>query len=221
MKKLLLLIIAIGFLFGCAGERVRTVQDDNIFYSSSTPKIRIKINPDFKFKEGTDEHETGFSLGHGEMSSTQKLSNYLFIDHISGKPRAIKIEIIEIVEHRWEFKPNIFGEKDPFKKGIVKIQGKDYQYCIYAVNTPDGFQLIKGIGKLVGGQGKAIFIIYYYENVTGDWSNFNMLTSEQNKQLDEFIEDSEKDIQILDYKAPTYTPSKGKWGALSFTNHRG
>jgi len=203
MKKLLLLIIAIGFLFGCAGERVRTVQDDNIFYSSSTPKIRIKINPDFNFKEEKDEQKSGFSLGNGDKSSTTKLSSYLFIDHISGKRRAIEIRMIEIVEHRWEFRPNIFTQKDPFKKGIVKIQGKDYQYCIFSVNAPDGSYLIKGIGKLVGGQGKAIFKIYYYEYVTGDWSNFNILTSEQNKQLDEFIEDSEKDIQILDYQAPT------------------
>ena len=207
MKKLLLLIIAIGFLFGCAGERVRTVQDDNIFYSSSTPKMRIKINPDFKLKEETDEHETGFSLGNGDKSSTTKLSSYLFIDHISGKPRAIGIKIEEIVEHRWEFRPNIFTQKDPFKKGIVKIQGKDYQYCIFAVNTPDGSYLIKGIGKLVGGQGKAIFKIYYYEYVTGDWSNFNMLTSEQKKQLDEFIEDSEKDFTFLDYQDPTSATS--------------
>ncbi|MDC3237266.1 hypothetical protein OAT93_00880 [bacterium] len=218
MKKLLLLIIAISFLFGCAGERVRTVQDDNIFYSSSTPKMRIKINPDFKLKEETDEHETGFSLGNGDKSSTTKLSSYLFIDHISGKLRAIGIEIEEIVEHRWEFEPNIFRLKDPFKKGIVKIQGKDYQYCIFAVNTPDGFVLIKGIGKLVGGHGKAMFKIYYYGYVTGDWSNFNMLTSEQNKQLDEFIEDSDKDFTFLDYQAPTSATSNPERSTVSLSN---
>lgn len=218
MKKLLLLIIAIGFLFGCAGERVRTVQDDNIFYSSSTPKMRIKINPDFKLKEETDTQESGFSLGNGDKSSTTKLSSYLFIDHISGKLRAIGIEIEEIVEHRWEFEPNIFRQKDPFKKGIVKIQGKDYQYCIFAVNTPDGFYLIKGVGKLVGGHGKAMFKIYYYEYVTGDWSNFNMLTSEQNKQLDEFIEDSDKDFTFLDYQAPTSATSNIKRSTVSLSN---
>ena len=218
MKKLLLLVIAIGFLFGCAGERVRTVQDDNIFYSSSTPKMRIKINPDFKLKEETDKQESGFSLGNGDKSSTTKLSSYLFIDHISGKPRAIGIEIIEIVEHRWTFNPTIFKQKDPFKKGIVKIQGKDYQYCIYAVNTPDGSYLIKGIGKLVGGQGKAIFIVSYYEYVTGDWSNFNMLTSEQKKQLDEFIEDSDKDIAFLDYQAPTSVTSNIESSTVSLSN---
>jgi hypothetical protein len=201
MKKLLLLIIAIGFLFGCAGERIRTVQDDNIFYSSSTPKIRIKINPDFKSENVTDDAHTGFSLGNGEKSSSQKVSKYLFIDKISGKPRAIQIMMIEMVTEWWTFKPNIFTQKDPFRKGIVKIQGKDYQYCIYAVNTPDGFQLIKGIGKLVGGRDRAMFIIYHYEYVTGDWSNYNVLTSEQKKQLDEFIEDSDKDIQILENRS--------------------
>jgi hypothetical protein len=207
MKKLLLLIIAIGFLFGCAGERIRTVQDDNIFYSSSRPKIRVKINPDFKFNKESDENKMGFGAFSGEKSSNRRHSKFSFIDHISGKPRGIEIQIVEMVSPNWYFKPNIFQEENPFKKGIVKIQGKDYQYCIFAVNTPDNFLLIKGTGKLVGGQSNAIFIIYYLEEVTGDWSDFNLLTSEQKKQLDEFIEDSEKDFTILDYQDPTSATS--------------
>jgi hypothetical protein len=39
------------------------------------------------------------------------------------------------------------------------------------------------------------------ENLTGDWSIFNVLISEQKKQLDEFIKDSEKDTQILENRS--------------------
>jgi hypothetical protein len=34
--------------------------------------------------------------------------------------------------------------------------------------------------------------------VTGDWSNIDLLTADQQRQLNEFIEDSERDIQILE-----------------------
>ena len=221
MKKLLLLIIAIGFLFGCAGQRIRTVEDDNIFYSNSTPKIRIKINPYFKFNKETGDYQSSFNLDYGEKSSNRKVAKFLFIDQISGKSRVIEIMIVELVAPNWQFKPNIFPIKDPFSKGTVKMQGQDYQYCIFADRTPDDILLIKGVGKLVGGRGNAIIVIYYIEQVTGDWSNFNRLTSKQKKQLEEFIEDSENGYKILEYKAPTSTPSKGKWGALSFTSHRG
>ena len=208
MKKLLLLIIAIGFLFGCAGkERIRTVQDDNIFISNSTPKIRTKINSDFKFNKETGDYQSNFNPDYGEKSSNRKVAKFLFIDQISGKGRAIEIVIVELMSPNWEFKPNIFPVKDPFSKGTVKMQGQNYQYCIFAEKTPDDILLIKGIGKLVSGRGNAMIVIYYIEQVTGDWSNFNMLTSEQKKQLDEFIKDSEKNIQILEYKAPTSTTS--------------
>jgi hypothetical protein len=198
MKKFLLLIIAISFLFGCAGERIRTVQDDNIFYSSSTPKIRIKINPDFKLKDETDSHESSFGSYGGESSSTIKVEKFLFIDRVSGKPRWVEIVIQEILTRRWSYNPNIFKPKNQFYAGKLKIQGNTYQYCTFAVKNPNNYLLINGIGRLVGGNSNAMIVIYYLEQATGEWSDFNMLTSEQKKQLDEFIKDSEKDIQILE-----------------------
>jgi hypothetical protein len=205
MKKLILLIIAIGFLFGCAGlERIRTVQDDNIFYSSSTPKIRIKINPDFKFENETDSHERGYGFDSGERSSNIKVDKFLFIERVSGKHRGVEIKIQELLTRNWFFTPDIFKPKNQFYAGKLKIQGNTYQYCTFAVKSSNNYLLINGIGRLIGGNNNAMIIIYYLEQATGDWSNFNMLTSEQKKQLDEFIEDSEKDIQILE-NLSTYT----------------
>ena len=199
------IIVCILWAFGCAGERVRTVQDDNIFYSSSTPKIRIKINPDFKLEDETGNQERGFfGETSGERSSTVEADNFRFIDRVSGKHRGVEIVIQELLTRNWSFNPNIFTPKNQFYAGKLKIQGNTYQYSTFAVKNPNNYLLINGIGRLVGGNNNAMIEIYYYEIVTGDWSDFNLLTSEQKKQLDEFIKDSEKDIQILE-NLSTYT----------------
>ena len=222
MKTLILLIIVIGLLFGCAGsEKIRTVQDDNIFYSSSTPKIRIRINPNFKYDKETVHRDTGFSVGYGEKSSNRKITKFLFLDRVSGKRRGMEIVIVELLLPRWYFKPITCKMKNRLDSGQIKLQGKNYRYCTFIFVKNKKFVLVKRISRLVGGNSNAMIGIDYFEHVTGDWSNTNMLTAEQNKQLNEFVEDSKRDLQILEYKAPTSTPSKGKWGELSFTSHRG
>ena len=151
-----------------------------------------------------------FGLASGERSSTVEVDNFRFIDRVSGKHRGVEIVIQELLTRNWSFNPNIFTPKNQFYVGKLKIQGNTYQYCTFAVKNPNNYLLINGIGRLVGGNNNAMIEIYYYEIVTGDWSDFNLLTSEQKKQLDEFIKDSEKDIQILEYKAPTSTISNPK-----------
>jgi hypothetical protein len=193
------IIVCILLIFGCAGsERVRTVQDDNIFYSSSTPKIRIKINSDFKLDKETDNLDTGFSTGYGEKSSTQKITKFLLIDRVSGKRRGVEIVIVELTSPGWSFNPKIFKPKNQFDSGKIKIQGNNYQYCTYAVRKPNNYLLVKGMGRIVGAKGNAMILIYYLEQATGDWSNKARLITEQIKQLNEFIEDSKRDIQILE-----------------------
>lgn len=204
------IIVCILWTFGCAGERVRTVQDDNIFYSSSTPKIRIKINPDFKLDKETDNQDAGFSTGYGEKTSNRKTTKFLFIDRVSGKRRGVEIVITELLAHGWSFSANIFKSENPFDSGRIKIQGCNYQYCTFAVRQPKNYLLVKGIGRIVGGNSNAMIVIYYFEQSTGDWSNKSTLTPENKKQLNEFVEASNRDIQILEYKAPTATISNQK-----------
>jgi hypothetical protein len=202
MKRLYLIyfvIMCFFIIFGCAGhDKIRTVQENNIFYSSSTPSTKIKINPDFKLHKETDDQHSGFSSGFGEKSSSQDISKFLFIDKISGKRRAVEIIIAEMVTPNWTFKSNIFTVKDPFDSGNVTIQGENYQYCTHVIINPNNSLLIKDIGRLVGARSRAMIIIRYLEQVTGDWTNLALLSSEQRKQLDVFIEDSGNDIQILE-----------------------
>ena len=193
------IVVCILLIFGCAGpERVRTVQDDNIFYSSSNPNIRIKINPDFKFNKETDNRDSGFSSGYGEKSSNRKVTRFLFIDRVSGKRRGVEIVIAELLSPRWSFSANIFSPKNNYDSGRIKIQGNNYQYCTFVVRQPNNYLLIRGIGRIVGANNNVSIVIYYLEQATGDWSNINLLTAEQKKQLNELIEDSKRDIEILE-----------------------
>jgi hypothetical protein len=58
--------------------------------------------------------------------------------------------------------------------------------------------LIRGVGRLVGANKNAMIVIYYVEPVGGDWSNSELLTTDQKTRINTFIEDSQKDIQFLE-----------------------
>lgn len=184
---------------GCGMAKTeRTVQDDNIFYSSNRPTIRIKINPDFKLKENTDDQGSGFTEEFGEKSSNVKINHFFFKNRISGKPRAVIITIQELTTPGWFFRPELFDEKNEFDSGKTKIQGKTYRYCTFAVARPNNNLLVRAIGRISGTDKNCMIKIVYLEEVTGDWSNIDLLTADQQRQLNEFLEDSKKDIQILE-----------------------
>lgn len=196
----ILLSVCILMFFGCAGVKTeRTVQDDNIFYSSNKPKIKIKINPDFELhSESGDYDSSRFTPGlGGKMSGVQSYS-YLFVDRVSGKPRAAEILIKELVTQNWYFQPELFKMGNSIPSKDIKIKGKNYQCCTYAIQRPDDFLLVQGMGRIVGGRGNAMIAIFYYEQVTGDWSDINKLTASQQKILYNFLEASKKDIQIIE-----------------------
>jgi hypothetical protein len=184
---------------GCAGTKVeRTVQDDNIFYSSNRPKIRIKINPDFRFQEEKDEKDFGSNELSGERTTNVKINKFFFQNRISGKSRMVIITIQELTTPTWYFQPKIFDVENEFDSGKIKIQGKTYQYCIFAVARPNNDLLVRAIGRISGTDNNCMIKIVYLEQVTGDWSNIDLLTADQQRKLNEFTEDSKRDIQIIE-----------------------
>jgi hypothetical protein len=190
------MIVCLLIIFSCAGlERVRAIQDDYIFYSSYQPKIKIKINTDFKHVEEKEESALGFDLGGSDKISNVKMETYLF----SNTPltKRILIEFQEMISSRWEFRGNLFTVNNELNSGTVEINRIKYQYCVYVINQPSGNLLVKSLGRMAGANNNAFIKIHYIGKVTGDWSNINNLNSEQNKQLLEFIDASKKDIQIL------------------------
>ena len=192
-------IASFFIILGCGGSKIeRTVLDDNIFYSSNRPKIRIKINSDFRFEEGKAEKDFGSSDLSGERTTNVKINKYFFKDRISGKPREVIITIQELTTPTWYFQPNIFNAENEFDSGKIKIQGKTYQYCIFAVARPNNDLLVRAIGRISGTDNNCMIKIVYLEQVTGDWSNIDLLTADQQRKLNEFSEDSKRDIQIIE-----------------------
>ena len=186
-------------ILGCGGSRIeRTVQDDNIFYSSNRPKVRIKINPDFMFVGEKDEKGLASNELSAASGSTVKVNNYFFQDRISGKPRSVIITIQELTTPTWYFQPKIFDAENEFDSGKTKIQGKTYQYCIFAVPRSNNDLLVRAIGRISGTDNNCMIKIVYLEQVTGDWSNIDLLTADQQRKLNEFTEDSKRDIQIIE-----------------------
>jgi len=192
-------VVSLLLAYGCAGTNtIRTVEDENIFYSSYNPKIRIKIDSDFTFNKKTDVGDTGFSAGMGEKSANVKVNKFLFLDRSSGKNRAVEIVLKELVSPKWSFKPVIFNINNHFDSGSEKIQGRNYQHCTFAVKRKNDYVLIRGLGRLVGANKNAMIVIYYVEPVGGDWSNSELLTTDQKARINTFIENSQKDIQFLE-----------------------
>ena len=59
------------------------------------------------------------------------------------------------------------------------------------------YNIVRGYGRRVGTNDNAMIRIYYLERVAGDWSNLKMLNPQQKRYLNDFIEASKKDIEIL------------------------
>lgn len=191
-------IVSVLIAYGCAGSNtIRTVEDENTFYSSHKPKIRIKINPDFKFNKETDKGDSQFGTGMGEKSANFKINKFLFVDRSSGNNRGVEIILKELVSPKFFFKPGLFKINNSFNSGTIKIHGQKYEHCTYAVKRKSDYLLIRGMGRLVGANKNALIVVYYFEPVRGDWSDNNLLSSDQKSWLHKFIADSQTDIQIL------------------------
>jgi hypothetical protein len=89
----------------------------------------------------------------------------------------VSITIQELTTPGWFFRPQIFDVQNELDSGNIKIQGKTYQYCIFTVARPDNDLLIRAIGRISGFDNNCLIKIGYLEQVTGDWSNIDLLTA--------------------------------------------
>ena len=110
----------------------------------------------------------------------------------------MEIVLKELTSPKWFFKPDIFNSGNHFDSGRITLQGNNYQYCTFAVKRPNDYVLVRGIGRIIGAKKNAMIVILYFEQVWGDWSNPDLLTMEQRKQLNDFVENSKRNVQILD-----------------------
>jgi hypothetical protein len=183
----------------CAGTDVqRSMVDDNIFFSSSKPKIRIKIDSAFKLIKDNINTASGFDTRGTDRSSNVKVEQYYFLGSAPKMNKSIMIEFKELTSPRWQFDSTLFKADNVYDSGSINIHGKSYQYMVFAFpDQGDTYNIVRGYGRRVGANSNAIICVYYLERVAGDWRNLKRLSSEQQTHLDKFIEDSKKDIEIL------------------------
>jgi len=213
------MVVCLVLTFGCAGMKPeRDVLQDNIFYSSTSPKMKIKINPDFKYI-GKAEQQKYIEYFGGTLLEQEA---YLF-GHIEDnrilKGVSIRIDTIQ----KGYAAPDLFAwAKNKLDSGVMRIQGKNYQYVVYSYSGPiikyvrdfisdKGYIipncfLAKGLGRIVSADAKTKMYIFYIEDIRhihgnkyscNDWLDKYMLTNEQQELLKGFIDRSEKNIQIL------------------------
>jgi hypothetical protein len=119
--------------------------------------------------------------------------------------RRIKIDIstITMQNHFWLSDGLFDNVKNKLASGFVSISGKKYQYCVFTDMSSSGTcWLVKSLGRIVSVNRESIININYEENLEGkytcsDWEKAYLLNNDQRVFLNEFIESSAKDIQIL------------------------
>ena len=212
------MIVCLLIMFSCAGMEPKRGVQDNIFYSSSDPAINIKINPDFAYTGSEIQNQCVYdpwidknSPLRTDSAFTGPLIMYrVFAEKESHKfynselKRKINITIstITIQDHYW--RPSLFDQvKNKLATGDVAINGKKYQYCVFAdMSSSVNCWLVKALGRIVSAKRDSKMNIYYEENLEGkytcsDWEKAYLLNNDQKVFLNELIESSEKDIQIL------------------------
>jgi hypothetical protein len=198
------MIICLLIIFSCAGMETKRGVQDNIFYSSSNPKINIKMNPDFAYTGSGTNQKRGHDSFKGQVSKSTgiKIERYKFFN--KDLKRNIEIKISTLTTANWYWRPGHFDwVKNKLDSGAVTINRKKYQYCVFTDRSSSGTcWLVKGLARIVSSKSDSKMNIYYSEKlgssyICSKWENKNLLTDDQKVLLDEFIESSEKDIQIL------------------------
>ena len=190
--KQFLLVISVMTIVNCGTvEFKRTVQDENIFYSSQLPEISIKINPDFKYAK--DFHRTEV-----QPTTHYKIDRYLFVHENASAPSTIQIEFQKLTRDIYEFNKTVFANMpNAYETGSLKIRDIGYQYCVYVTKWDSDWAINYAIGRRVGLRNQARFFVICSEKVFDDWSDINDITKEQKDRLRGFIEKSKNDFTIL------------------------
>lgn len=148
-------VLAFFFLllaYGCAGTNTnRTVDSNNIFDSSSEPKLSIEVSQNLQYL-GEVEQKGKHKEKIGSRSLQIKKFSYLFGRVESGKrlERGILVRIEHVQKGSW--RPEIFiDEGYMLVEDDVMFGSKIYQHMVTVTSsmfTPAEMELIENEGKL-------------------------------------------------------------------------
>jgi hypothetical protein len=218
MKRLLIPYLLIFVLLpGCASLQAKREVVDNTFYSSSNPKIQIKISPEYKYLG--EVRDTG---SRQAVSSTRMLTHrakwYVFVN--SDTHKAKRMLSIRIERTETQYISDLFSYvKSYYERGTCELGGQSFQYCsllIYpgmdgAVTrfvTDQGYVvpkcvLTKSFKKVYGAKGNILVDISYMVAppisgyVCTSWGPDSTLWPSQREYIEQFQKNAETSFEIL------------------------
>ena len=191
-KQLISILLILLFLTSCATLKTERKVVDNTLYSTF-PKIKIRVNLDFKYMGKTDKstsHEHHGSMeARGNPNVKEERHVFVYDKEYSFFKPIIHISFLTL-SGLYYWNPDFYRTMKNIKtSGAVKIHGKEYYYAVQV--TPEDY-FVKYLCRLIGD--KRRILIVYIENA----GNYNdLLPIEQKGLLKEFLDRSEKNIQIL------------------------
>lgn len=199
MKKLVGLIFILS-LSGCAGAFAppkRWVKD-NIFHSTKTPRISIKVDKSMIYHPTEIENSLTTSAEYG-FHAGMATEWFKFRDKSGQKALNIKIETLGYTNRIYMARPDYSEWKDVVISDTEKINNEIFATGILAVYDKYTL-LLKAYGRNIGDTIR--YQIYYLEKVNSDWSKKNpkYLSKEDQNFLAEFNERASASFSIESYR---------------------
>ena len=218
MKRLLLPCLLIFVLLsGCASLQVKREVIDNTFYSSSNPKIQIKVSPEFKYIGETKDTAARQAVGSTTMLE-HRTKWYVFVDSEGSRVKRVVAIMIERVDT--SYISDIYRLiENYYQKGTCKLGGRKFQYCSFLFYpsmshaltkfiTDEGYVLApcvlhKSFGKVYGAKGNILVTIEYQEEIPNlnldctAWKPDLSLLEIQRAYLEQFNKNCESSFTVL------------------------
>lgn len=223
-RRFFYLIIIAVFIgsYGCSGLKVKRSVQDNIFCSSASPELKIKISPEYHYFGSTERsyHSAGEELSIDTVSYT-----FVRVEDNTVK-KGIIIRINTLHSGIWFSRGKgdlVKWMKNKLETGDVTINGKSYDYGVQAFSrvfdkkaahliTSKGYgiskcYMLKALSRVTSHyrEGEKIDI-FYLEDASQfqgirysckDWKRTDLLSMSQKEFLKKFAERSLKDFQIM------------------------
>ena len=151
----------------------------------------------FKYVGEKSDSDTGSGRTSGEATTGIQIERHGFRNNSEKKYITIKIE--KLTGRNWYFNPGFYKFKTVYDSGKKSYANKRYEYCVFPYKNKDNrYFLVKALGRLSGPKNKTKLQIIYEKSVDGQWGGLGTLSVDQREELNSFIADSEKDIQIIE-----------------------
>jgi hypothetical protein len=207
MKKLFFLIPII-FVTSCIALEQETKRDFqvNTFYASN-PNMAVKLADTFQPVDQNKKND--FSMYTDSMSGSNiETEEFKFRDNTKKTVFNITIKMIRDRNGSWRSNLNA-GLRNHLEAGKIEISGRQYHYAIYANKGYNNkCYLIKRFARLSGATDRTLILYHYAHEIDSNADDFSRwldplrLNQNQKNLLSQFKNDSEKDIQFIEYKIP-------------------